>query len=157
MKKRLVFSVLVSLSLAATGAVAERRGAAAKQVILTPDKIEWKQGPDVLPNTQMAVLEGDPKRQGFFVMRIKLPAGTKIAPHLHEKMERVTVISGTINLAMGTTQDNPVVLPAGSYFALKPKTVHNAWVKEETVLQIATQGPWTLKLQKQGQKKAGEQ
>lgn len=157
MKKRLAFLVLVSLSLATVGVAAERKGtAAAKQVVLTPDQIEWKQGPPVLPNSQMAVLEGDPKKPGFFVMRLKLPAGTKIAPHVHEKMERVTVLSGSVNLAMGTTQDNPTVLPAGSYFAIKPKTAHNAWVNEETVLQIATQGPWTLKLLK-GQKGAGEQ
>lgn len=159
MKKKLVFLVLVSLSMASAAVAAERKGTApaAKQIILTPDQIEWKQGPASLPTTQMAVLEGDPKKPGFFVMRVKLPAGTKIAPHIHENVERVTVISGAMKLAMGTIQDNPVVLPAGSYFALKPKTVHNAWVDEETILQIATRGPWTLKLVKQGgNKRAGE-
>jgi hypothetical protein len=52
---------------------------------------------------------------------------------------------------MGTTQENPVLLPAGSYFSIKPKTVHNAWVDEETVVQISTRGPWTLYTVKGGQ------
>jgi hypothetical protein len=47
---------------------------------------------------------------------------------------------------MGDKPENPTILQAGSYFSLPPKVVHNAWVDEETVLQISTMGPWTFKM-----------
>ncbi|WP_224982862.1 cupin domain-containing protein [Geomonas agri] len=146
MKRTMMLLVMVFFSLAVVGVAAEKKvsKAAVQQVIVLPDQVKWHAGPPAIPGAQMAVLDGDLTKPGFFVARIKLPAGAKIAPHYHGKMERVTVISGTVKLAMGVTQDNPTVLPAGSYFAIPPKTVHNGWVDEETVLQISTRGPWSM-------------
>jgi quercetin dioxygenase-like cupin family protein len=149
--KRMMFLTMIFFSLATVAGAAEKKGVkTVQQVIVMPSEIQWHAGPPAIPGAQMAVLEGDMAKAGFFMARIKLPAGAKIAPHYHGNVERVTVISGTVKLAMGTAQDNPTVLPAGSYFALPPKLVHNAWVDEETVLQIATHGPWTLHTVKAG-------
>lgn len=139
--------VLVLLTWVTAGLTAEKKkGPVTGKIILAPDQLQWKQGPPSLPTSKVAVLEGNPEKKGFFVMRIRLPAGTKIPAHTHGNVERVTVISGSINLAMGDVQKNPTVLPVGSYFSLPAGTVHNAWVNEETILQIATTGPWSLKL-----------
>jgi quercetin dioxygenase-like cupin family protein len=149
MKKKWTFFGVVFLAMfvvISAGFAADKTAPVAKNVILTPDEIQWKEGPKALPETKMAVLEGDPGKRGFFVARLKLPAGTKIPPHVHKNMERVTVISGKFNLAMGDKPENPKVLPAGSYFSLPPRTVHNAWADEDTILQISTYGPWTFKL-----------
>ena len=147
----LAISFLCMLSFVASLGAAEKKPAsAAKKIIVTPNELQWKQGPAAVPEAKMAVLEGDPKQKGFFVMRIKLPAGSKIPLHVHENVERVTVISGKINLAMGDRAENPTELPAGSYFSLAPNIPHNVSVAEETVLQIATFGPWTFKPLKKG-------
>jgi len=134
-----------SLAWITAGVAAEPKKMApsARTIIVTPDEIQWKEGPASLPEAKMAVLDGDPHKRGFFTMRLKLPAGTKIPPHVHDNVERVTIISGKFNLAMGDKPENPMVLPAGSYFSVPPKTVHNAWVDEETIVQIASMGPWT--------------
>jgi hypothetical protein len=67
-----------------------------------PDKLEWKDGPPSLPKgAKIAVLEGDPGKDGPFVFRVKVPDGYRIPPHTHPKMERVTVISGQFNIGMG--------------------------------------------------------
>lgn len=152
MKSALLVAAFLSLAVSGYAAETKMPATEAKRVILTPDKLQWSQGPAQIPNSQMAVLEGNPAKSGFFALRLKLPAGTKIGAHYHENVERVTVISGAISLAMGTGKENPTVLPAGSYFALAPKLVHNAWVDEETVLQIATRGPWSLKTVKSTEK-----
>ncbi|TGU71567.1 DUF4437 domain-containing protein [Geomonas terrae] len=146
MKRMMLLLVVIFFSLAGSGAAHEKKMAqsAVKTIIVVPNDIQWQAGPPAMPGAQMAVLEGDLSKPGFFVARLKLPAGARIAPHFHDNVERVTVISGTIKLAMGATQENPVLLPAGSYFSIKPKTVHNAWVEEETVVQISTRGPWTM-------------
>src|SRR5206468_4133163 len=83
-----------------------------------PGKIQWKDGPASLPpGAKIAVLEGDPTKEGMFVMRVRVPDGYHVPAHTHPKPERVTVIQGTFHLAMG---DNPKradahTLPAGTY------------------------------------------
>lgn len=147
----LVLFIVISVGFSAQE---KKMAQASEKIILTPDELQWKEGPQALPNVKVAVLEGDPNKRGFFVMRLKLPAGTKIPVHVHHNRERVTVISGKFNLAMGDKLENPKVLPAGSYFSLPPKTIHSAWVDEETVVQISTAGPWTFKpVKKEAEKK----
>ena len=59
-----------------------------------PSEVKWKDGPGSLAaGAKFAVLEGDPAKDGPFVMRLWLPDGFKIQPHMHPKVERITVIS----------------------------------------------------------------
>lgn len=143
----IVLLFLASLMWISAGFAAEHKKmtASSKTIILTPDDLQWKEGPPALPGVKMAILDGDPHKKGFFVMRLKLPAGTKIPSHMHDNVEKVTVISGQFNLVVGDKQENAKVLPAGSYFSLPPHIVHHAWVDEETIIQLATMGPWTMK------------
>ena len=145
----LVLFIVISAGFSAQ----EKKMAQVESIILSPDEVQWKEGPKALPNAKIAVLDGDPNKGGFFVMRLKLPAGAKLPAHVHKNRERVTVLSGKFNLAMSDKPENPKVLPAGSYFSLPPKIVHNAWVDEETVVQISTEGPWTFKPVKKGAEK----
>ena len=50
-----------------------------------PTTIEWKAGPAALPpGAKMAVLEGDPTKEGPFVVRFQFPDGYHVAPHTHK-------------------------------------------------------------------------
>src|SRR5437588_229058 len=81
-------------------------GSPAKMRLYPPATIEWRQGPAALPpGAKMAALEGDPTKEGPFVVRFQFPAGYRVPPHTHPKTERVTVISGTLYLAAGETLD----------------------------------------------------
>lgn len=56
-------------------------------------EIQWKDGPPSLPKgAKIAVLEGDPAKEGMFVMRVRVPDGFHIPAHTHPKAERVTII-----------------------------------------------------------------
>ncbi|MBI4564397.1 MAG: cupin domain-containing protein [Planctomycetes bacterium] len=106
-----------------------------------------KDGPPALPpGAQFAVLEGNPKEAEFFTMRLKLPAGYKVPPHQHPAIERVTVLSGQLHVALGDTFDPSKAkeLKAGSYMKIPPRTNHYAFTKEETILQLTTIGPWEV-------------
>ncbi len=71
-----------------------------------PSEIKWQEGPrSIPPGAKLAVLDGDPSKEGPFVMRLRLPDGYSIPPHTHPKTERLTVITGTFNIAMGETPD----------------------------------------------------
>lgn len=115
--------------------------------LYSPDKIQWKDGPASFEKgAQIAVLEGDPAKEGPFVMRLKLPDGFHIRPHTHPKVERVTVIAGTFLLAMGEKLEraNATPLKAGSYGFWPAGMKHTAWAQGETVVQVHGIGPWSI-------------
>ena len=108
---------------------------------------KWKDGPGSLPvGAKFAVLEGDPTKEGPFVMRILVPDGFIIPPHWHPKVERVTVISGVFNLGMGEKFDKSKTrkMTAGTFGFWPPEMRHFAWAKVKTVLQLHGVGPWTI-------------
>jgi quercetin dioxygenase-like cupin family protein len=112
-----------------------------------PGALTWKPGPPSLPKgAQIAVLEGDPAKEGPFVFRVKVPDGYRIAPHTHPKTERVTVISGIFNLGMGDKFDasKTTAMPAGTYGFWEAGMNHFVLIKGETVVQFHGNGPWSI-------------
>jgi len=84
----------------------------------SPAELKWQDGPPSLPKgAKIAVLEGDPGKEGPFVFRVKVPDGYRIPPHTHPKTERVTVISGQFNIGIGDEFDEKALksMPAGTY------------------------------------------
>ena len=75
----------------------------AEPSIYSPADVVWKDGPPALPpGAKMALLEGDPAKEGFYTMRLLFPEGYKVPPHTHPQMEHVTVISGELHIAWTT-------------------------------------------------------
>jgi len=144
----LVLSGVASLSVLNTSLAAEqKRAAVGPWTLFVPSEIASKAGPDSLPpGAQVAVLEGDPAKDGFFTIRLRLPDGYRVAPHWHPKVERLTIISGTVNLGTGDRFDAAATkaLPAGTYSSMPPKMTHFAWMTGETVLQLSSIGPWQV-------------
>jgi quercetin dioxygenase-like cupin family protein len=115
--------------------------------VLMPNEVKWSPGPASIPKgAEVAVLFGDPSKEGPFAMRLKMPKGYQIAPHSHPKPEVVTVISGTFRIGMGENADpsKAQALPAGGFFAFPPGMVHYASTDEDTVVQLNSIGPWGL-------------
>ena len=100
MRKTVLAATLVLVSLP-FGALAMDEHAA-----MQPDALKWGPAPPALPpGAQLAVLSGDPGKNGLYVVRVKLPAGYKVPPHTHPTDETVTVISGTFHIGMGDSLD----------------------------------------------------
>ena len=112
-----------------------------------PAQMKWKEGPPSIPKgAKIAVLEGDPNKEGPFVFRLKFPDGYRVAPHTHPKTERVTVLAGQLNLGMGAKFDAAATQPitAGTYGYWKAGMKHFAYVTGETILQFHGMGPWSI-------------
>jgi anti-sigma factor ChrR (cupin superfamily) len=94
-------AMLLTMAISATRLSAEETQSSDMR-LCPPTSIEWKPGPMAIPaGAKMAVLEGDPTKEGPFVVRFQFPEGYHIPPHTHPKTERVTVISGALYLATG--------------------------------------------------------
>src|SRR5262252_7047546 len=111
----------------------------------TPDSISYGPAPAfVEPGAQLAVLEGNPMgSSGDYTVRLKMPAGYKIAPHWHPKRENVTVISGNFKVGMGDKfeESKMMTFPAGSFAFLDPDMHHYAMASGDVIVQVHGMAP----------------
>jgi quercetin dioxygenase-like cupin family protein len=109
---------------------------------VTPDQIKWVDVKNLGPGI---VLEGDPSKNGPYVVRLKVAPNAVVQPHTHPQAENITVISGWIAFGLGTVFDKSKgrVLPAGSFFYLPANTHHFAWTGPDgAVIQAHGVGPF---------------
>src|SRR4030095_8021573 len=136
-------TVVAALLLAELPAVAS----AMDKMAVQPDALKWGAAPASLPpGAQIAVLTGDPGKAGPYVVRVRLPAGYKIAPHTHPTAENVTVLSGTFHIAMGEKFDpkKGEAVRAGGFFTADKDMQHYGWTTRPAVIQIHGMGPFAI-------------
>jgi quercetin dioxygenase-like cupin family protein len=112
-----------------------------------PQQMQWGSPPPSLPaGAEAAVLQGDPKAQGPFVLRLRAPKGYAIGPHTHPRTEAVTLISGKISLGLGKEADRASVetLTPGSFATLPHGVLHYLFVDEDAVIQVSADGPFEI-------------
>ena len=121
-----VCSAVVFLVLAASGLHAQL--VPPRPVTTVPGQLVWTPYP---AGGVQAFLLGDPSKPGTYVVRIRLPAGLRLAPHSHPDGRIVQVISGTVYFAFGASGDTTRMraFPAGSLWTEPPGAVHYAWDK----------------------------
>ena len=135
-------SIALSLLLLTTSALAEDMTAP-----MNAKDLKWGPAPSALPRgAQIAVVSGDPFKEGPYVLRLKMPGGYQIPAHNHPTTENVTVISGNFHIGMGDKLDakQGIVLTAGGYAEAPAKMNHYAWATELTVVQVHGQGPFAI-------------
>ncbi len=136
----------VVLALVLCGFVAAPVSAEEYTAVMQKD-IKWQDAPSIGPGAKTAVIDGDPKSSGPFVMRLKLPPKTTIKAHTHPANENVTVLSGTLYFTAGDKLD-PKAAKAfgpGSYFSVAQGKPMIAYTKDkEAVLQLNGNGPWGI-------------
>ena len=141
-------SLICMLAFVVAGGLAAAQDAKAPaHVALAPAEVKWGPAPPIFEKgAEFAVLAGDPSQSGIFVVRLKLPAGYKVAPHWHPTDEHVTVVSGSFAVGMGEKFDKATMktLPAGGYALMPADMRHFAMATTATVVQVHGQGPFAL-------------
>jgi quercetin dioxygenase-like cupin family protein len=111
-------------------------------IVKLPQDITFKAS---AAGVETAVLYGDPTKPGLYVMRLKLPAGTKVVPHTHpEEVRTLTVVSGTLYFGFGDQFDESKLTPypAGTFFTELPNVPHFVAAKDgEVIFQATGIGP----------------
>ena len=136
-------TILLTLCASAASLLAQ---STAPQNAFKPEQMKFGPPPPFIPpGALVAVLEGDPgASSGDYTIRVKMPAGYKIAPHWHPKRENVTVISGSFKVGMGDQFEagKMTTFPAGSFAYLDPDMHHYAIAAGATSIQV--HGMWPL-------------
>jgi quercetin dioxygenase-like cupin family protein len=114
--------------------------------ILSED-LNWITLPAYPSSVKVAVLVGNPKESGPYVVRVRLAAGTKFMPHMHQEDRIYTIISGVFYVGRGNNFD-PNALHAyapGSVIVLPRNTHHFHWARSgEYIAQVAAYGPLSI-------------
>lgn len=112
-------------------------------VILQANDMKWQPLPN---NTQLqySVLSGQPRKKGYFVVRLKVPKDYINQVHTHSQVMYDTIISGTYYLGMGNQPNKAEThkLTAGAFMVIPPNVTHFGHTTEETIIQISGDGPW---------------
>jgi hypothetical protein len=142
------FALLVMLGVVCIGAapVWAQPEAHTAHKMVTPEDLKWVDVPSLPAGAKLAVIEGPLNEAVPFTFRLRFPANYQVPAHWHPAVERVTVISGTLNMGMGDKLDRQKTKPLGpgSISIIQPKNNHFVWTKEETVVQLNGVGPWGI-------------
>lgn len=114
--------------------------------IVQPGSLAWMPAAGLPPGAQVAVLYGDPSKEGLFAVRFKFPAGYEIPTHSHPTNEFITVISGNGRMAFGENAkaSDAQPLPAGAFMSLPAGAWHHLWIDTETILELHSTGPFEV-------------
>lgn len=150
-----LFSILFLTGLIFTGAYSQDKPVGTIQ--LNPDQLKWIDAPPPLPaGAKISILEGNPKQEGIFTIRVQVPSYFKIPVHTHPKDERVTVISGSIYVGFGDRMDTTKAdkFTVGSYYLNPANTSHFVFTRDEgCIFQVTGLGPWGIEYLKEGEDK----
>jgi quercetin dioxygenase-like cupin family protein len=142
---------MITAVLSLVGVLSWAAGTPRPALQFNPEDVKWTAAKPPLPEgARVALLEGDPKAAGIFTMRVELPAGAKVMPHTHPKDERVTVLSGSVNVGAGAKFDpaKTRVVREGGFYVIAAGSPHFVSTNTGAVLQVTGIGPWELKLLK---------
>ena len=122
-------------------------GAAVASDTAQPASREWGPAPQIFPaGAKMAVVSGDPSKEGLFRVELSFPDGYKIPPHFHPTDEVVTVQEGTFLVGMGDKLDPKKTRPMekGDSATVSAGMHHFAIARGPTVVAVSAQGPFAM-------------
>jgi hypothetical protein len=111
------------------------------------EEINWQAFAAFPPPVRLAVLVGDVKKPGPYVIRVHVPWGIKLMPHMHKEDRIYTVISGIFYIGRGDTFDADALqaFAPGSVIVLPGNTHHFHWAKSgDYVTQVNGYGPLSI-------------
>jgi quercetin dioxygenase-like cupin family protein len=134
---------LAGLCLVAPMARLASAAGAANPLRWVQKEAQWRDGP--LPGTKVSVLEGNPQGPGLFTLRLRLPPKFLLRSHTHPQDERVTVLSGSVNVAFnGVDVTQAPKFDAGDFYVNPAGVEHVVYSATGAVLQMTGVGPWEV-------------
>ncbi len=112
-----------------------------------PEDVDWQQFPGFPAQARLAVVVGDTSEHGPYTVRVKVPGGVKLMPHMHHEDRVYTVMSGVFYIGRGDEFDEAKLeaYPPGAVIVLPGGTAHFHWAKSgEYITQVSAIGPISL-------------
>lgn len=100
-----------------------------------PESFKWS-GPPNNPLLKGAWVVGAEKESGHYAFRVTLMRGGRIPVHTHPDTRYTTVLSGTLYVGFGETDDESkmVTVPAGAVYSAPANVPHYLYAKDGDVI-----------------------
>jgi len=138
---RICLALVLATSSLCTPSRAEQQPAYLR---VTPDQVKWSPNRSMPDGVLSAVLYGDPRKSGLYVMQVHVPPRTRLPVHSHPDERVRTVLSGTYYSSIGEKFDATqlVAFPAGAVSHVPVGVWQFAETRDEAVVfQIIGLGP----------------
>lgn len=127
-----------------TEAAAPARQPPSEEVLIIRDSaaLSWHEAPS---GAAFAPIQGRARDEGPFTFRMRMPARWEMQPHVHDAIEHITVVSGTLQMKF-SPDGEPAELPAGSVVVVPAGRPMWAWTgAEPTEIQVHGTGPFNTR------------
>lgn len=140
----IVFSIALMLGVTIT--LANTRKSVPVPIIITPDNLQWGTFDAFPPGATAAILAGNPRKEGPFMLRVKIPANYKVPPNWQTATVYVTVLSGRYHIGVGDkfNPSNGKTLPSAGSVIIPANAHLYFWSINGAVLEIHGIGPWDI-------------
>lgn len=126
--------------------IANTHKQAPEPIVITPENLQWGTFDAFPPGVKAAIIIGDPRKNGYFMFRVKVPANYMIPPNWQTSTVYITVLSGRYHIGIGD-KFNPkngktlpstgsVIVPAGAHLYF--------WSTNGALLEVHGIGPWNI-------------
>jgi quercetin dioxygenase-like cupin family protein len=150
MRRIPLLSFVVVAALVPASGDAQEAAAPHGVVVVEADDLQFSPLPldGFAPGLMLAVVQGDPSKEGMYTVRLRFPDDYEFPAHFHPNAENVTVLSGTFKLGHGTTPDDDALTTyeAGDYLYIPGGSPHFGEVDGETTIQLHGEGPFQVAL-----------
>jgi quercetin dioxygenase-like cupin family protein len=147
MRTNILFRSIVALSFICIN-LSSAQGLSPKEFnFINQENIVWNSFPAFPEKVKLAILVGNPTKAEPFIVRVKVPNGEKIMPHVHPEDRIYTVILGVFYIGIGEKYDENKLqaYPPGSVVVLPGNTPHFHFAKSgEYITQVYAIGPLGL-------------
>ena len=111
--------------------------------------LKWMDGTAVgLPaGAKLAVISGDPSKEGAFKVQIKMPASYTVPPHHHPTEEVVRVRTGALNYGMGDKLDKAAagqLIDPKTHVTMGAGMNHWVYTTEPALVEVTGTGPFAI-------------
>lgn len=141
-----IFLLIMTITISVAHAKQGNWGNYAPPTVIIPDTLRWGTFDAFPPGAEAAILSGDPREPGPFMLRIKIPAHYKVPPSWQTVKIYVTVLSGSYSIGVGNkfNPKNGKTLPSTGSVVIPANTPLYFWSNRGTVLEVHGIGPWDI-------------
>jgi hypothetical protein len=138
--------LIMTIAISVAHADQDDQGKPIPPTVITPDTLIWGTFDAFPPGAEAAILSGDPRESGPFILRVKIPAHYKVPPNRQTVKIYVTVLSGSYSIGVGNkfNPKNGKTLPSTGSVVIPANTPLYFWSKSGAVLEVHGIGPWDI-------------
>jgi hypothetical protein len=110
------------------------------------EDLNWQFVPGIPRPVEVAIVSGDPSKEGPYVVRYRTPSGMRFAPVTHPDARELTIIKGTYWIAQGESYNWKQMdeFKAGAVIQKEANKPYFGWARTAVILEERGTGPTNL-------------